>query len=120
VQTITTLPVGFEGRNSTAEIAVSPDGRFLYGSNRGHDSLAVFTIDEDSGRLATAGHVSTGGRSPRHFAMDATGRLLLAANQGSDTITVFHVDPDTGLPAAVGEPVRVPKPVCLLLMPQAR
>ncbi len=119
VQTITTLPVEFEGRNSTAEIAVSPDGRFLYGSNRGHDSLAVFTIDEDSGRLAAAGHVSTGGRSPRHFAMDATGRLLLAANQGSDTITVFRIDPDTGLPAPVGEPVRVPKPVCLLLMPPA-
>jgi 6-phosphogluconolactonase len=120
VQTITTLPLGFEGRNSTAELAISPDGRFLYGSNRGHDSLAVFTIDGDSGRLATVGHVSTGGRNPRHFAMDATGRLLLAANQGSDTITVFRVDPDTGLPAAVGEPVRVPKPVCLLLMPQAR
>ena len=120
VQTITTLPVGFEGRNSTAEIAVSPDGRFLYGSNRGHDSLAVFTIDEDSGRLAPDGHVSTGGRNPRHFAIDATGRLLLVANQNSDTVTVFRLDLATGLPAAVGEPIRVPKPVCLLLMPPAR
>ncbi len=119
-QTITTLPIGFEGRNSTAEIAVSPDGRFLYGSNRGHDSLAVFTIDENSGRLAPAGHVSTGGRNPRHFAIDGTGRLLLVANQNSATVTVFRLDLATGLPAAVGAPVRVPKPVCLLLMPPAR
>ena len=120
MQTITTLPVGFEGRSSTAEIAISPDGRFLYGSNRGHDSLAVFTVDGDSGRLAPAGHVSTNGRNPRHFAIDGTGRLLLVANQDSDTVTVFRVDPATGLPAAVGEPVSVPKPVCLLIMPPAR
>lgn len=120
VQTITTLPAGFEGRNSTAEIAVSPDGRFLYGSNRGHNSLAVFNVALGSGRLALAGHVSTDGRTPRHFAIDATGRLLLAANQNSDSVTVFRIDPATGLPAALGGPVKVPKPVCLLIVPSAR
>ena len=120
VQTITTLPPGFEGKSSTAEIAVSPDGRFVYGSNRGHDSVAVFAVDDGSGRLTPAGHVPTGGRTPRHFAIDESGRLLLAANQGSDTVTVFRLDPDTGLPSAMGEPVRVPKPVCLLMVPSSR
>lgn len=114
VQTLTTLPAGFEGENTTAEIAVSPDGRFLYGSNRGHDSLAVFSVDAATGRLAAVGHVATGGRTPRHFAIDPTGRWLLAANQGSDTVVVFRRDPESGLPSPVGEPVAVPKPVCLL------
>ena len=120
VQTITTLPAGFEGESWTAEIAVSPDGRFLYGSNRGHDSLAVFAVDAASGSLTPVGHVSTGGRTPRHFGIDTTGRWLLAANQGSDTVVVFRIDTATGLPSAVGEPVRVPKPACLLMVPPVR
>jgi 6-phosphogluconolactonase len=119
-QTLTTLPADFEGANSTAEIAVSPDGRFLYGSNRGHDSVAVFSVDAASGRLTPVGHVPTGGRTPRHFAIDPTGRWLLAANQRSDTVTVFRLDPGSGLPSPVGDPVRVPKPVCLLPVPAAR
>ncbi len=120
VQTITTLPASFEGESWTAEIAVSPDGRFLYGSNRGHDSLAVFAVDAASGSLTPVGHVSTGGRTPRHFGIDTTGRWLLAANQGSDTVVVFRIDTATGLPSAVGEPVRVPKPACLLMVPPVR
>jgi 6-phosphogluconolactonase len=120
LQTLTTLPADFDGTSTTAEIAVSPDGRFLYGSNRGHDSLAVFAVDADSGRLTTAGHVPTGGRTPRHFTIDATGRRLLAANQDSDSVTVFRLDPASGLPSPVGEPVPVPKPVCLLPVPAAR
>jgi 6-phosphogluconolactonase len=117
MQTLTTLPEGFEGRNSTAEITVSPDGRFLYGSNRGHDSLAVFAVDEASGRLKPVGHVATGGRTPRHFTIDATGRWLLAANQNSDSVVVFRLDSTSGLPSPVGEPLPVPRPVCLLPVP---
>jgi 6-phosphogluconolactonase len=117
VQTITTLPAGLTGRNTAAEIAVSPDGRLLYGSNRGDDSLAAFTIDAASGTLAAAGHVPTGGRTPRHFAIDASGRWLLAANQDSDSITVFRLDPATGRPSPTGRPVTISKPVCVLFRP---
>jgi 6-phosphogluconolactonase len=117
VQALSTLPDDFEGVSTTAEIAISPDGRFLYGSNRGHDSLAVFAVDPTSGRLTPSGHVPTGGRTPRHFGIDATGRWLLAANQNSDSITVFRLDSATGLPSPVGAPVPVPKPVCVLPVP---
>ena len=119
VQTITTLPTGFEGESWTAEIAVSPDGRFVYGSNRGHDSLAVFSADASSGRLTPVDHVPTGGHWPRHFSIDASGRWLLAANQRSGSVVVFRLDPDSGMPSAVGEPVPVPAPVCVLPVPAA-
>ena len=116
-QAITTLPAGFSGPNTAAEIAVSSDGRFLYGSNRGDDSLAMFKIDAASGALAPAGHVSTGGRTPRHFAIDPSGRWLLAANQDSDSIAVFLLDPSTGRPELVGRPITVSKPVCVVFVP---
>jgi 6-phosphogluconolactonase len=119
VQTVTTLPHGFEGESWTAEIAVSPDGRFVYGSNRGHDSLAVFAVESASGRLTPVGHVPTGGRWPRHFSIDGSGRWLLAANQHSGSVVVFRLDPDSGMPSAVGEPVAVPTPVCVLPVPAA-
>lgn len=112
IQSATTLPAGFAGKNKAAEIAVSPDGRFLYASNRGDDSLALFGIDAASGALTPAGHVPAGGRSPRHFAIDPTGRWLLAANEDSDTITVFRLDPATGRPAPVGRPIAISRPVC--------
>jgi 6-phosphogluconolactonase len=117
VQTITTLPAGFRAENTTAEVAVSPDGRFLYGSNRGHDSLAVFAIDGATSLLTAVGHVPTGGRSPRHFAIDPSGRWLLSANQGTDSVTVFRLDPATGLPSPAGKPIAVSKPVCVLFVP---
>jgi 6-phosphogluconolactonase len=117
VQTISTLPEDFDGESWTAEIAVSPDGRFVYGSNRGHDSLAVFAVDAETGRLTPAGHVPTGGHWPRHFSIDPSGRWLLAANQRSDSVVVFRLDPDSGMPAAVGETVPVPAPVCVLPVP---
>lgn len=117
VQTISTLPDDFEGESWTAEIAISPDGRFVYGSNRGHDSLAVFAVDPTSGRLRARGHVPTGGHWPRHFAIDASGRWLLAANQRSDTVVVFRLDPHSGMPSAVGEAIAVPSPVCVLPVP---
>jgi 6-phosphogluconolactonase len=119
VQTVSTLPEGFEGESWTAEIAVSPDGRFLYGSNRGHDSLAVFAVDAGSGRLTPVGHVPTGGRWPRHFSIEPGGRWLLAANQRSDNVVVFRLDPESGMPTPAGE-VPVPKPVCALPVPPAR
>jgi 6-phosphogluconolactonase len=119
-QTVTTLPAGFSGENTTAEVAVSPDGRFLYASNRGHDSLAVFAIDAVAGTLAPAGRVPTGGRTPRHFAIDASGRWLLAANQDSGSITVFRLDAATGRPSPVGRPLAVSKPVCVLFVPATR
>ena len=116
VQTVSTLPAGFQGRNSTAEVVVHPDGRLLFGSNRGHDSIAIFTIDGATGALTPAGHQPTGGKTPRNFAIDPTGAYLLAANQDSDTIAVFRIDRATGRLEPVGTPVRVPRPVCLRMM----
>jgi 6-phosphogluconolactonase len=120
LQTIGTLPAGFSGTSWTAEVAVSPDGRFVYGSNRGHDSLAVFRVDEETGRLAAAGHVPVGGTTPRHFAIDATGRFVLAGHQGSGGIAVLRLDSKTGMPGPAGSPVKVDRPVCLLPAPKAR
>ena len=97
---------------------MSPDGRFVYGSNRGDDSLAVFAVDKATGRLTPAGHVSVGGKNPRHFTIDPTGRWILAGHQGSGTIAVLKLDAATGMPALVGSPVKVDKPVCMLPAPQ--
>jgi 6-phosphogluconolactonase len=119
-QTLTTLPGGFSGESFTAEVIVRPDGRFLYGSNRGHDSIAIFSIDAATGRLEPAGHESTRGKWPRHFAIDPTGTYLLVANQRSDSVAVFRIDPSSGRLDPVGEPFRVPRPVCLqmVLLPE--
>lgn len=109
-QVITTLSADFTGKNTTAEIAASPDGRHLYVSNRGQDSIVQFTIAPDTGLLAYAGHVPAGGLRPRFFALGPDGRHLYAANQDSDTITVFHIDRSsgslipTGVTIAVGSP----------------
>jgi 6-phosphogluconolactonase len=113
LQTISTLPSGFSGSNSTAEVAVSPDGRFLYGSNRGHDSLAIFAIDGATRRLAPVGHEPTRGRHPRHFAIDPTGAYLIAANRDSDNLAVFRIERETGRLQPVGAPLRLPRPVCV-------
>jgi len=120
LQTVSTLPAGFQGRNTAAEVAVSHDGRFLYASNRGDDSLALFAIDAATGTLAGMGHVPTGGRTPRHFAIDPSGRWLLAANQDSDSITIFRLDPATGRPTPSGRPLAISKPVCILFAPLPR
>ena len=116
VQTVPTLPAGFTGKNSTAEVVVHPDGTLLFGSNRGHDSIAIFTVDKATGALTPAGHQPTGGKTPRNFAIDPTGAYLLAANQDSDTITVFRIDRASGRLAPVGSPVHVPRPVCLRML----
>ncbi|HSD66696.1 MAG TPA: lactonase family protein, partial [Vicinamibacteria bacterium] len=118
LQTISCLPAGFSGTSWTAEVAVSPDGRFVYGSNRGDDSLAIFAVEPSTGRLTVKGHSPIGGKYPRHFTIDPTGRFILAGHQNSGTIGVLRLDPATGMPSLVGSPVKVDKPVCLLPVPQ--
>jgi 6-phosphogluconolactonase len=114
LQTIATLPAGFTGANTTAEIAVHPSGRFLYGSNRGHDSIAIFAIDPASGMLTMLGNEPTRGKEPRSFAIDPTGTFLLAANQNSSTVVTFRIDQSTGTLSAAGDSAQAPTPVCLL------
>lgn len=118
-QTVGTLPDGFDGANTTADIHVSADGRFLYGSNRGHDSIVVFSIHPENGTLSYVQHVSTGGRTPRNFALDPTGRYLLAANQNSDTVVVFSIDVGSGRLTRTGQVLHVPSPVCVRFLPAA-
>ena len=117
IQEISTLPDGHAGVSYAADVHLSADGRFLYGSNRGHDSIAIFAVDPDSGRLTAAGHAPVRGKWPRNFALDRAGRYLIAANQESDSLTVFGRDPDTGQLEPHGAPVAVPAPVCVTLMP---
>lgn len=114
LETVKTLPEGFQGTSYAAEIEVSRDGRFLYGSNRGHDSLVVFRVDPTSGRLTLAGHVPVGGSWPRQFTIEASGRVLLAAHQRGGTLAFFKLDPQSGLPAPLGTSVAVDRPACLL------
>lgn len=116
LQTVPTLPVDFSGSNTCADIHVSPCGRFLYGSNRGHDSIAVFGIDQNSGMLTLLGHTSSGGRTPRNFAIDPTGTFLLAANQDSDNIVVSRIDRDTGQLTPTGHSITVSMPVCVKML----
>ena len=116
-QNVHTLPDGFSGMNTTADIHVSPSGKFLYGSNRGHNSIVVFEIEERTGKLRFIEHAATGGRTPRNFAIDPTGRFLLAANQESNTIVSFRLDPSTGRLKPTGYVAEVPSPVCLKLTP---
>jgi 6-phosphogluconolactonase len=120
IQTVSTLPAGFGGNSSTAEVQVHPSGRFLYGSNRGHDSIAIFAIDAETGKLAATGHQPTQGRSPRNFGIDPGGTYLLAANQGSDTVVVFRIDPKTGELSPAGIKAQVASPVCVKFVPAAR
>jgi 6-phosphogluconolactonase len=115
-QTVPTLPAGFTGANTTAEVVVRPDGRFVYASNRGHDSLALFSVDAATGRLTALGHQPTLGRQPRNFAIDPSGTFLLAANQDSDSVVVFRIDPASGKLDPVGKPLHVPRPVCLRMV----
>jgi len=114
-QTLSTVPAGFTEPTDTAEIAVRPDGKFVYGSNRGHDSIAIFAVDPATGKLTAAGHQPTLGKKPRHFAIDPTGTYLLAANQESDNIAVFRIDHASGRLTPVGQPFSVPRPVCVLM-----
>lgn len=117
VQTISTLPAGFQGTSYTAEVQVHPSGKFLYGSNRGHDSIAVFAIDTGTGKLTPLGHQPTQGKTPRNFGIDPTGTYLLAANQGSNNVVVFRIDGESGKLLPTGQTLDVPAPVCVKMMP---
>ncbi len=110
LQTITTRAAGATGTNTTAEVFVHPSGKFVYGSNRGDDNIAIFSIDPTTGMLALVGHRSTGGMTPRNFGLDPAGRFLYAANQASNTVVPFAIDPTTGLLTPTAAPISVPTP----------
>lgn len=115
LETVSTLPEGLVADSSitTAEVQVHPSGKFLYGSNRGHQSIAVFTIDQATGMLSAVAHTSTEGKTPRNFGIDPTGTYLLAAHQDSDNIVLFRIDPETGKLTSTGQSVNIPMPVCV-------
>jgi len=116
-QTITTLPDGFTGTNTAAEVAIDPTGRFLYGSNRGTDnSITVYSIDSATGMLTFVQHQSTLGKTPRFICIDPTGNFLLAANQDSNTIVIFRIDPKTGQLTPIGQPVESPNPTSIVFV----
>jgi 6-phosphogluconolactonase len=118
IAAVSTLPPGFSGRNDVAEIAVHPNGKFLYVSNRGNESIAIFSINPGKGTLTPMGGVPTGGKEPRHFAIDPAGKYLFAENQLSDSIVAFRIDPATGRLSPTGDSVAVPSPVDLVFLPE--
>ena len=113
LQSIGTLPKDFTGNSSTAEVQVHPNGKFLYGSNRGHDSITIFAIDAKKGTLTLVDHVSTQGKVPRNFGIDPTGQFLLAANQNTNNVVVFRIDAKSGRLTPTGQSVEVGAPVCV-------
>jgi 6-phosphogluconolactonase len=117
IQKIPALPAGFAGKNTAAEIVIHPSGKFLYASNRGDDSIAVFAIDKSTGRLTFTQRVPSGGKTPRDFALTPDGSRVLAANQDSGNIEEFTINAGTGKLHDVGEVAKVPSPVCLVFVP---
>ncbi|KPK85095.1 MAG: hypothetical protein AMS27_08280 [Bacteroides sp. SM23_62_1] len=113
IQAISTLPEDYTGINYCADIHIHPNGKFLYGSNRGHNSIAIFTINQETGILARAGHEATQGDYPRNFAIGPAGKFLLAANQRSNTVISFRINDETGDLSSTGYSVSIPKPVCV-------
>jgi 6-phosphogluconolactonase len=117
LQTITTVPDDVTS-GSTAEVQVHPSGKFLYGSNRGHDSIAIYMIDQKTGKLTALGQQKTLGKTPRNFGIDPTGKYLLAANQSTNNVVVFRINQDTGALKPTGTVVEVPTPVCVKFLPR--
>ena len=115
-QTVATLPEDFRELNTTAEIALSPDRRFLYGSNRGHDSLACYRVDPMNGELTQLAIVSTEGQHPRNFTIDPSGNYLVVSNRDSDNVVVFRLDRETGIPTYTGNQISVSKPMCIRMV----
>ncbi len=118
IMTTGTLPDDFKGESYCADIHFSEDGKFLYGSNRGHDSIVIFSVDPKTGKISYVGHFSVEGQWPRNFMIDPTGNFLLVANQRSDNIVVFRIDKNTGKVSSTGHEVKVSKPVCLKMLPK--
>jgi 6-phosphogluconolactonase len=114
-QTVSTLPADFVGDSAAAQILVHASGKFVYASNRGHDSIAVFAVDRQRGVLSLIQHVPSGGERPHNFAIDTSGRLMLVANQRSDTVNSFHIDAQSGGLVPTQHVLRVPAPVCVVL-----
>jgi len=114
---VPTLPEGYEGESTCADVQVSPGGAFVYGSNRGHDSIVIYRINQRTGRLTTVSHQSTQGKTPRSFGIDPAGRFLLVANQDSDTVVTFQIEPKTGRLLPTGHAIQVPTPVCVKFLP---
>lgn len=113
IHSVSTLPKGYQGNTSTAEVVVHPSGKFLYGSNRGEDSIAVFAIDQETGKLTPTSRQGKGVKVPRNFAIDPSGRFCLVANQSGNTVIVFKIDPTTGALAPTGQSIQVDAPVCV-------
>ena len=116
VQTVSTLPEDFNGSNTCADIHTSPNGKFVFGSNRGHDSIAVFSFKENSGQLSFVETESTQGVQPRNFAVDPTGKILLAANQKTNNVVTYWIDQNSGELTPTGYQTDIPTPVCLKLV----
>jgi 6-phosphogluconolactonase len=117
LETVPLLPEDFKAPNISAEIAVHPSGKFLYGSNRGHNSITVFQIDARSRKLKFVERQSTQGKTPRHFGIDPSGNFLLCANQDSNNVVVFKIDPKTGALIPTGQTLEFPSPVCVVFLP---
>jgi 6-phosphogluconolactonase len=113
LQTVSALPAGYRNESHCAGVQLTPDGRYLYGSNRGHDSLVVYAVDESTGRLSFVEHHSCLGRTPRDFSIDPSGRFLLVANQDSDAVIVLRINPDTGRLTDSGERAEIGTPMCV-------
>lgn len=117
LQTLSTLPADFKSNSYCADVHVHPSGRFIYGSNRGHDSIVAFAVDPRTGRLSYIAHEATRGKWPRNFAVDPTGKYLLVANQNSDSVVTFEIDQQSGRLQATGQVTEIPMPVCLKFTP---
>lgn len=118
LQTMSTLPSDYKGSSSCAELELHPSGKFLYGSNRGHDSIAVFALDPASGLPTPIDYVKTQGRTPRNFGIDPTGSFLIGANQDSNTLVVFRIDGQSGRLTPTGQTLDVHAPVCVVFEPE--
>ena len=116
IQSIGTLPAGFEGKSYTAEVVVHPSGKFLYGSNRGQDSIAVFKVNADTGKLTAAGHQGEGVKWPRNFNVDPTGKYCLVCNEKGDSILVWAIDQETGALTPTGNKITIGQPMCVKFM----
>jgi 6-phosphogluconolactonase len=116
LQPVSTLPQDFKGESTAAEVEVHPSGKFLYASNRGLDSIAVFAINSRKGTLTLLAQVPTLGKTPRSFSIDPTGAYLFVANQDSDNVVQFRINPNTGLLAPTGQVLQVPSPVCVTFL----
>jgi 6-phosphogluconolactonase len=113
IQTVPTVPAGFTARNAPADIRVHPNGKFVYGGNRGHDSIAIFRIEESAGKMTPVDIVPGGGSNCREFNFEPSGKYMFVANMASNNVVTFAVDPDSGKMTPTGAKIEVPKPVCV-------